>query len=79
MQRNSEYDEELVDRGRRMREYADLNPALTEEQKALVAELRKLVPEGTPDSKLQSIILSSKGNRSKMELLIADMWNDRSG
>jgi len=37
MQRNSEYDEELVDRGRRMREYADLNPALTEEQKALVS------------------------------------------
>ena len=37
MQRNSEYDEELVDRGRRMREYVDLNPALTEEQKALVS------------------------------------------
>lgn len=37
MQRNSEYDEELVDRGRRMREYADLNLTLTDEQKALVS------------------------------------------
>ena len=36
--------------------------------------MRGLVPEGTPISKLQGIILSSKGDQTKLSLMIEDLW-----
>ena len=38
-------------------------------------ELRSLAPEGTSESKLQGIVISCRGNRAKMSLMIEDLWN----
>ena len=56
-------------------EYMDLADTLTAEQKQQLEELRLLVPEGTSDSKLQGLILSCKGDRAKLGILVSDLWN----
>ena len=38
-------------------------------------ELRLLVPEGTPTSKLQGIIISCKGDKAKLSIMVEDLWN----
>ena len=38
-------------------------------------ELRHLVPEGTSNSKLQGLILSCKGDKARLGILVSDLWN----
>ena len=40
-----------------------------------MGELRLLVPEGTPTSKLQGIIISCKGDKAKLSIMVEDLWN----
>ncbi|KAK8819424.1 hypothetical protein WA556_002414, partial [Blastocystis sp. ATCC 50177/Nand II] len=74
-QREPSHQEELYSQGRRMMEYMNLADNLTEEQHKQLEELRPLVPEGTSDSKLQGMIISCKGDKAKLSILVSNLWN----